>query len=368
MRALGGRFAFAAAAVASLVACGCSGGATSASAPASFAGYAAPGTLKAVAAASAANAWAIGYVDSGLPLVVHWNGTTWRTVPITVPGSTQLEAVAVSSPDNAWIVGLTGPGTTTITQTSEILRWNGQVLRSVPFPEPQGTALTSVSATSPTDAWAVGYYITSAGDQPIALHWNGTVWQRATLPRLPMPASGQSLISVSAISASDAWALGSGFTLRWNGSSWSEVPSAPAAAGPQIAVAATGTDDAWLLSTVAGRWNGTDWITVPVPLVTMHGDGRGGQLLTLAASGSTAWVAGTYCTSPFTCANGEALPMLLRWDGSSWQQTFPLPSAVTIFGVAATSPANAWAVGYTWATDKRPNTTLILHWNGTTWS
>jgi len=35
-----------------------------------------------------------------------------------------------------------------------------------------------------------------------------------------------------------------------------------------------------------------------------------------------------------------------------------------LFGVAATSASNAWAVGYSF----NPIRTLILHWNGKTWS
>jgi len=41
-------------------------------------GYKADGTLEAVAATSAANAWAVGDLgQENTPLILHWNGTTW---------------------------------------------------------------------------------------------------------------------------------------------------------------------------------------------------------------------------------------------------------------------------------------------------
>jgi hypothetical protein len=185
-------------------------------------------------------------------------------------------------------------------------------------------SLSSVSATSPANAWAVGYYRTSAepfasADRPIVLHWNG--------------------------------------------SSWSQVPSAPASAGDPIAVAATATDYAWLAGPATGLWNGKGWKTVPVPLVKTLPDGRGGDVDALAVSGRIAWVAGSYCKTTTACQDGVLLPLLLRWSGQAWKLTPPPASNVSISGLAVTSPTNAWAVG-----GKSPRTTVILHWNGSKWS
>jgi hypothetical protein len=381
MRASGIRSALLTAWVVSLVTGGCTApaamgtarapvaaGAPAGASPGST-GYAVSGVLEAVAATSATDAWAIGYHGYGNPpLIVHWNGIKWSSVPAGVPAGSVLRAVAASSPGNAWIAGDIGttPG---LSQTPVILHWNGRAWRQVPFSAPPGTVLSSVSVTSPSNAWAVGSYPTS-GDRlaghprPIALHWNGSAWRRVPLPKMAIPAGeGAWLTGVSATSASNAWALGTGFILHWNGRSWSQVPSAPARAGHPIAVVATATDYAWLLGAVAGRWNGRDWTTVPMPLVNMHGNGRGGDVLALAASGHIAWVAGTYCTSPAPCADGQVLPLLLRWTGNGWKLTPPPTGNVGIVGLAATSSTNAWAVGST-----QPRTTLILHWNGSKWS
>jgi hypothetical protein len=41
--------------------------------------------------------------------------------------------------------------------------------------------LSGVSATSASDVWAVGGYVTptNLGGQPLIMHWNGTAWKQA---------------------------------------------------------------------------------------------------------------------------------------------------------------------------------------------
>jgi hypothetical protein len=323
----------------------------------------------AVAATSATDAWAVGDLSSGH--IVHWDGSRWRSVPAVIPPHTSMRAVAASSPGNAWALGEAYRPNSTW-QDPVMMHWDGRAWRQVPLPVPPGTFLSSVTVTSPANAWAVGSRPSAsrpalAGQVPIAVHWDGSTWQPVPLPGLPF-GGGVVLDGVSATSASDAWAVGSysdrkqgdGFVLHWNGSSWSLVPSAPVgAAGPFVAATATGYT--WLLGAVmAALWNGHHWTTIPVPLVGNHNGNRGGNTFALAASGYTAWVAGNYCT---TQCGTSTLPLLLRWNGGGWQRT-PVPySDINIFGLAVTSPTNAWAVG-----TKAPRTTIILHWNGSKWT
>ena len=90
--------------------------------------------------------------------------------------------------------------------------------------------LRGVSADSGGDAWAVGYYqrhFTGAPANPLIVHWNGTTWTRSPSPH---PSSTQNVLSgVSAVSGSDAWAVGDYnnngaidvLILHWNGTTWS---------------------------------------------------------------------------------------------------------------------------------------------------
>jgi hypothetical protein len=60
--------------------------------------------------------------------------------------------------------------------------------------------------------------------------------------------------------------------------------------------------------------------------------------------------------------------LALHWNGTRWAQVVsPSPGTLSeLFGVDATSAANAWAVGE--ATPGTTEQTLVLHWNGRTWA
>jgi hypothetical protein len=101
-----------------------------------------------------------------------------------------------------------------------------------PNPSSTGNFLSGVSAVSATDAWAVGYYDNSSGvGDTLILHWNGTAWSKV---KSPNPSSTSNVLSgVSAVSATDAWAVGDyqnnttgaddTLILHWNGTSWSRT-------------------------------------------------------------------------------------------------------------------------------------------------
>ncbi|HUZ54125.1 MAG TPA: hypothetical protein VMU94_16570 [Streptosporangiaceae bacterium] len=108
-------------------------------------------------------------------------------------------------------------------------------------------------------------------------------------------------------------------------------PSAVWAAGS----AATG-------QTLVEHWNGQAWKRAASP---SPGGSHGSVLNAVAASGSAgSWAVGYYGT-------GTAVETLIeRWNGRAWKQVAsPSPGgshgSSTLAGVAATGPANAWAVG-----------------------
>jgi hypothetical protein len=82
-----------------------------------------------------------------------------------------------------------------------------------------------------------------------------------------------------------------------------------------------------------------------------------------ALSSSDAWAVGALGTKT----------LVLHWNGTAWAQV-PSPSprgvgigpVTNLAGVSALSPADAWAVGCACTSDT--DTTLVLHWNGTTWT
>jgi hypothetical protein len=212
------------------------------------------------------------------------------------------------------------------------LHWNGTSWRPVASPSPSGGGyLTSVTAVSATSAWAVGI-ITQGGpgspgtDVPIIEHWNGRKWY---LQRFPHPVEGGQFESVAATSSTNVWAVG-------------ETGSA----NPNQAL--------------IEHWNGHKW-----SIVASHAPGGGTYLQGVTAiSAHDAWAVG-YTEGPYYHS------LILHWNGYRWRvETSPNPTGSTnLSGVGATSHTNAWAVGYT-----NPNTcdpdcgATIFHWNGTQWS
>jgi hypothetical protein len=188
------------------------------------------GALGGVAASSASDAWAVGSAPKGRTLTLHWNGRIWTRVPSpsrTPQGLVDyLNSVAIGPGKTAWAVGAIscgcGPG------VSLIERWNGRSWRVVPGPTPGSPDLASVISIGAQNAWAAG--ASGSGDGPeqnALLHWNGRTWKRVAAPS---PDPSTSLRALALVSARDIWAVGSGsdskrtrFTtvaLNWNGRKW----------------------------------------------------------------------------------------------------------------------------------------------------
>ena len=111
----------------------------------------------------------------------------------------------------------------------------------------------------------------------ILMHWNGTSWSLVDGP----PVSNSSLSSVKALSSNDVWAVGykhfdrnantsSTFTLHWDGTTWSEIPSPNVTTGFNMLSGVDGVapNDVWAVggSDLTMHWDGTAWTEVPTPL------------------------------------------------------------------------------------------------------
>jgi hypothetical protein len=179
-----------------------------------------PGSqLNSVAVISTRDAWVVGLRNAGngviWALIEHWNGKAWSRVPAPgLPGDVELFAVTATSSSNAWAVG-----NQVSTGTPLIEHWNGSAwtVMTSPNPIPGYTALTAVAATSARDAWAVGV---DSEDRTVILRWNGTVWK---ISPSPADAALGAFESVTAMSPRDAWAagwtVGPGI-IHWNGKTW----------------------------------------------------------------------------------------------------------------------------------------------------
>src|SRR5688572_3895009 len=134
-----------------------------------------PNTLRAVAAASTDDVWAVGYTGTlfgaSQALSMRWNGTSWAIVPTSGLGTgySKLFGVAVAGPSDVWAVG-------SIDSELLIIRWNGTSWTRVSGPSGvTGTSrLLGVTAISPGNVWAAG----NVDGNTLILRWNGTQWSR----------------------------------------------------------------------------------------------------------------------------------------------------------------------------------------------
>jgi hypothetical protein len=110
------------------------------------------------------------------------------------------------------------------------------------------------------------------------------------------------------------------------------------------------------------------WTVIPSP----NQGARDDELLGIgAASPSAIWSVGYSNVGPYT----NSLRTLAEfWNGTSWS-IVPSPNPATqtgdydaLQGVAALSPSNVWAVGYSGCGSCYGDQSLIEHWNGTSWS
>jgi len=301
-------------------------------------------------------------------------GPAGTAAPFSISGV--LSSVAATSTSDAWAVGYSG----SLSSKPLIVRWNGTAWKQVPSPAPANSVLNGVAATSATNAWAVG---STGTGKALIERWNGTAWAQVPSPR---PGAFSGLSGVAAVSAGSAWAVGSTgtggnvktFILRWNGAAWKQVPSPTPAGGAGLSgVAADSAGAAWAVGfngpgatnkTLILRWNGTGWKQVPSP---SPGAPNPDTLRGVAAGpAGTAWAVG--CT---TCATASGFngPLIEGWNGKAWAQ-MPTPGLGApggiLAGVAAVSATSAWAVGGTESGvgTSEVITTLIARWNGTKWT
>jgi hypothetical protein len=138
--------------------------------------------------------------------------------------------------------------------------------------------------------------------------------------------------------------------VRWNGSTWSIVPSPnanTANTNALTAVDASASGNAWAVGTYSDgtrfhtlieRWNGSTWTIVPGP-DPGTGDAALGGVVALSAN--EAWAVGGYSTA------SRAETLAIKWDGAQWTQV-PSDNPGTVYNAllsVAASPSDKWAVG-----------------------
>jgi hypothetical protein len=314
----------------------------------------------------------------------------------SLPGDRQerLFSLGAVSAVDAWAVGERWAPYQTAPQVRLgpyplIEHWDGRKWTIVPAQDPHhwAASLFAVTVLGADNAWAVGGFQSfgrTPGESPLIEHWDGRKWTAVAVPRLAHGASAsQVLIAVAGSSPDDVWALGhsssNGATylnrlLRWDGRSWSLVPSPQSHAADGVsllmAVAVDRAGRAWAVggrlhgigeaSTFSGAlaetWNGSSWRSARAP-------GGALPLTAVAATGRTLWA----IRRPFLSASpesylvgGSGLMSVVRSTNAGWVTTLSAEGGLN--DIAVVDNRSAWVVG---ARRGRP---LVLHWDGASWT
>jgi hypothetical protein len=323
--------------------------------------------LRAVIALSDDDVWAVGesYVNQEagetFPLAMHWDGSAWSIVSIPSSfGHAGLLDVDGTSSADVWAIGLGG----------KALHWDGSRWTTVPLADP-GTHywhVESLSAVAPDDAWAVGGTATGSSGGSLVEHWDGSTWSVVEAPSPPPdPLTADAYPSLSAVDAlgpADAWATGqtenvapvgqsNTVALHWDGSSWTRTETPEVAAqdgtyGHLLGVSATGPDDVWAVGIAASapgifgggdralieHWNGTSWTVGE----TLPADSRLVRVVAIASD--DAWAVGS------TGYSGTFRPLVLRWDGSRWNEIpVNVEGQASLSDISMSPSGDLWAVG-----------------------
>ncbi|MEV4179468.1 hypothetical protein [Nonomuraea sp. NPDC049709] len=336
-----------------------------------------PGTgnnaLTAVSGSSEDDFWAVGTYETRpgggpvKPLSLQWRGYAWQAVPVPAPAGkdrVELTGVVAITPGDAWAVGHTG-SLTGGDETALITRWQNGEWQIVPSPvvgDP-GTPnrLKSVAAAGADDVWAVGEARTASGNKPVVQHWDGQAW---TVTAIPQPPSGSGVLSGVAVrSATEAWAVGHAsssiagrtvepYVLRWNGTSWSLVPTpndgdigltlSAVAVGPDGTVMATGdkrwraVDGSVTRRSAVLRYDGTVWRIVPVPTSYLSADSSINSVA-ISRKGEV-WIAGH---NPHGESFGQFFP-----SDNTWKLVEGANSGAEYAHVYIWIVDRVWCVGY----------------------
>ena len=154
---------------------------------------------------------------------------------------TSLSSVDCVSTTFCIAVGESEPDSGSQPEKTVIERWNGSAWSIVSSPNrpdaPDGSDLSGVACTATTNCFAVGHDTIDNGyftGRTLAERWNGSSWALSFTPNPGGPPNAR-LRGVACTSATNCFAVGDTLdangrirTLieRWNGTTWSIMPSA----------------------------------------------------------------------------------------------------------------------------------------------
>jgi hypothetical protein len=270
---------------------------------------------------------------------------------VTDPAPDQGAAgLAVTGPRSAWSVWSSCSAPCPSRPVSWVERWNGRTWKRVAPAALAGlTQAVAVAASSAREAWLFN----GPSDRTTALHWNGSIWSKRTIPSwvIRLGEDGEDDISAADFGATDLWVFSAGvgpvgsaqpFAAHFNGHQWTRA-RLPVTVDE---VSAVSRNDIWTLgSTATGQsvvehWNGKAWHALAVPRVK-------------APAGATEFVRDLMATGPRGLwlqrdlekgSVGAKTLYLLHWNGKTWQRVSPHYPTSLVDNLARDGRGGIWMV------------------------
>ncbi len=338
--------------------------------------------LEGVSALAPDDVWAVGYTygnngesQSNSTLVQHWDGSVWTIVPSPNPNPTESYLYAVSavqssgsSPQSSvtvWAVGYY-LDTSDYSYKTLVLRYDGSTWEQVASenPGPYENYLYGVAGLANGDAWAVGYYYdyTEYKYKSLILGYNGTSFEQVASPS---PGSYQNYLeAVSVLPSGEAWAVGSTSGDDGGGGSGdakpSTAPGADSGPGRNRMEPTSAQYETFILHLVDGAWERVESPNPSTYENRLYG--------VAAASPDKVWTVGTY----YDDTDYIYKTLVLGYDGTTWTQESS-PNGTTygtnrFDAVTAVSETEAWAAGSYYDYNIGQTRTLIGQLSGGSWS
>lgn len=307
-------------------------------------------TIKGLSMSVHDDAWAVGHRQLGgqsHPLIVHWDGKTWKVA--TIPES-----------------------------MSKVLNNRDEAVGSAS----KQLELRSLAIASPNDVWVVGTYPEEGVYKTLTLHWDGNTWEIEASPNVGT--SDNQLDAVVSLSERDVWAFGwfqkvgstdpwdrESLTLHWAGTRWTVVDGAQGGISNVSATSVSRTKDIWTvghpgfdtsqLGSASRSENSSQWNTQSFPHLNQP------SLSSVAAvSFTNVWAVGTLWGDyppQIEPRQVGSRALVLHWDGNAWSKIpAPNPSYIqSLDSVSAASENEIWVVGSSFDDEDGPGRALIAH-------
>jgi RHS repeat-associated protein len=308
--------------------------------------------LTGVSCSATNNCTAVGRYETGSetkPFALGWNGSAWtaQTIDSETVAAATVAPAAVSCPSSsycqatgslkygqsaanrAFAYSLSGGKWSVIGADGYQREWS-----TVELPAPAGEdTAEKADVACPTNIYCmrVGSSLNGSTATSRAKSWNGNSWT-ATTTVSPSGAKASELTGVACTSSSACRAVGSY------------------------------VDSSGVTKTLSLAWNGTGWSVTTTPNPAEATSGRLNGITCLSSTDCRA--VGSYVIS------GVTKTLAMSWNGTAWSiVTSPNPPSATtsrLFGVSCSVANSCRAVGD--YTESGVIKTLLLNWNGTSWS